>query len=94
MPPRSSVEAGFDGLAEWPEIEGRLLEIARDKCADVLDQLSATGRLAADRDYGRHDRRGSGAKGAALSCWASRLRMKTGRKSSAAGFWTTTRANA
>ena len=41
VPPRSSVEAGFDGLAEWPEIEGRLLEIARDKCADVLDQLSA-----------------------------------------------------
>jgi septum formation protein len=41
LPPRSSEEAGFDGLADWPAIEGRLLEIARAKCADVLDQLSA-----------------------------------------------------
>ncbi len=41
VPPLSSDEAGFDGLNEWPQIEGRLLEIARAKCADVLDQLSA-----------------------------------------------------
>ena len=41
LPPSSSVEAGFEGLADWPAVEGRLLEIARGKCADVLDQLSA-----------------------------------------------------
>ncbi len=41
VPPRSSVEAGFEGLAEWPAVEGRLLEIARAKSTDVLDQLSA-----------------------------------------------------
>jgi septum formation protein len=41
VPPRSSEEAGFDGLADWPAIAGRLLEIARSKSADVLEQLAA-----------------------------------------------------
>jgi septum formation protein len=39
VPPRSSDEAGFDGLTEWPQIEDGLLKIARAKCADVLNQL-------------------------------------------------------
>ena len=39
LPPRSSAEAGFDGLSTRPEIETRLLEIARAKCDDVVEQI-------------------------------------------------------
>ena len=39
LPPRSSAEAGFEGLSTRAEIEARLLEIARTKCADVLEQI-------------------------------------------------------
>jgi septum formation protein len=39
VPPRSSNEAGFDGLSDLAGIEGRLAEIVRAKCANVLDQL-------------------------------------------------------
>jgi septum formation protein len=41
LPPRSADEANFDGLSDWSSIERRLLEIARAKCADVLEQLRA-----------------------------------------------------
>ena len=37
-PPRTSEEPGFAGLNAWSEIESRLVEIARGKCADVLEQ--------------------------------------------------------
>jgi len=40
-PPRSAVEQGFAGLADWADIESRLIETARAKCEDVLDQLAA-----------------------------------------------------
>jgi len=43
LPPQDSDEAGFEGLGTWPEIEARLLEIARDKCDDVCRQLAASG---------------------------------------------------
>lgn len=39
--PRSSDEAGFDNLHDWPGIETRLVEIARTKLDDVLDQLKS-----------------------------------------------------
>jgi septum formation protein len=39
LPPRSSEEANFNGLTDWAQIESRLLEIARAKFADVVDQL-------------------------------------------------------
>jgi septum formation protein len=39
LPPRSSQEANFIGLSDWARIESRLLEIAREKCKDVVDQL-------------------------------------------------------
>ena len=49
LPPRSTAEAGFDGLSTRAEIETRLLEIARTKCADVLEQIEdGTARIAAD----------------------------------------------
>ena len=38
-PPRTVEEAGFEGLANWAEIETRLLQIAREKCADVVGQV-------------------------------------------------------
>jgi septum formation protein len=37
-PPHSAEEPGFLGLSAWAEIESRLQEIARDKCADVAEQ--------------------------------------------------------
>jgi septum formation protein len=40
-PPRSTVEDDFVGLADWAAIEGRLLEIARAKCADVSEQIDS-----------------------------------------------------
>ena len=43
LAPRSSEEAGFDGLSDWAGIESRLLDIARDKCDDVLKQLGQSG---------------------------------------------------
>src|SRR5271170_4523369 len=39
LPPRSPDEAGFERLHDWPAIESRLVQIARAKCDDVLDQL-------------------------------------------------------
>jgi septum formation protein len=39
VPPRSTHEAGFDDLIDWTAIEARLIEIARRKLDDVLDQL-------------------------------------------------------
>ena len=42
--PRSAAEAGFEGLLELPAIHSRLREIARAKCQDVLEQLSAERR--------------------------------------------------
>jgi septum formation protein len=39
VPPRSSDEAGFDGISDLAGIESRLAEIVRAKCADVFDQL-------------------------------------------------------
>jgi septum formation protein len=39
LPPTSRQESGFDGLQDWPSIENRLAEIARNKCNDVLAQL-------------------------------------------------------
>ena len=49
LPPRSTTEAGFDGLSTYAEIEARLLEIARAKADDVLQQVEggASG-IAAD----------------------------------------------
>src|ERR1700722_5941330 len=53
-PPRSIVEDDFVGLTDWAAIEGRLLEIARAKCADVSQQIadlkpnSATVLITAD----------------------------------------------
>ena len=41
LPPRSSEEADFIGLTDWAKIESRLLQIARAKCGDVVDQLRA-----------------------------------------------------
>ena len=41
VPPRSATEASFAGLTDWEAIEGRVLDIARAKCADVLDQLKS-----------------------------------------------------
>jgi septum formation protein len=38
-PPRSAKEQGFECLENWPEIEYRLVEIARTKCEDVLEQI-------------------------------------------------------
>jgi septum formation protein len=40
VPPRSSEEAGFDGLSTLDAIRQQLRSIARAKCDDVLDQLS------------------------------------------------------
>ncbi len=40
VPPRSSAEAGFDGLTTLDAIRDRLTDIARTKCDDVLGQLS------------------------------------------------------
>lgn len=40
MPPRSTSEAGFEGLGDWLAIEQRLLQIAGDKCDDVRAQLA------------------------------------------------------
>ena len=40
VPPRDAEEAGFDGLADWSEIQTRLVEIARAKAADVLAQVA------------------------------------------------------
>src|SRR5262249_52120399 len=44
LPPRDSNEAGFDGLTEWDDIQRRLQEIARTKCAGVRQQLVEDGR--------------------------------------------------
>ena len=38
VPPRSTLEEGFDGLDDWPGLEHRLTQIARTKCDDVLQQ--------------------------------------------------------
>ncbi len=38
LPPTNSEEAGFENLHDWPAIERRLYDIARQKCDDVLDQ--------------------------------------------------------
>jgi septum formation protein len=43
-PPRSAAEQGFAGLETWSEIETRLRDIARAKCADVWDQCREQGR--------------------------------------------------
>lgn len=40
VPPKSSAEAGFEGLTTLDAIRDRLRDIARTKCNDVLDQLS------------------------------------------------------
>lgn len=40
FPPRSADELGFDGLTTWPAIEVRLVAIARQKAAGVLEQLT------------------------------------------------------
>jgi septum formation protein len=37
-PPRTTWEPGFEGLSTWAEIESRLKQIARGKCADVAEQ--------------------------------------------------------
>ena len=41
MPPRSTDEAGFGNLHMWPEIETRMMDVARTKCEDVLEQIHA-----------------------------------------------------
>ncbi|MBI1347590.1 hypothetical protein GC163_15020 [bacterium] len=41
VPPASSTELEFDGLATWPEIRQRLIDIADDKSRQVLDQLGS-----------------------------------------------------
>lgn len=48
LAPVNSAEAGFDGLYDISAIETRLLEIARAKGADVLQQLSAGALEAVD----------------------------------------------
>jgi septum formation protein len=48
VPPRSTEEAGFDALHDWPTIEARLEEIARAKSDDVLGQLAD--RRAAEQE--------------------------------------------
>lgn len=40
VPPSESDEPGFEDATSWPEIERRLLEIARAKCDDVLAQVA------------------------------------------------------
>lgn len=60
-PPRSTEEQGFAGLETWSEIESRLREIARQKCADVLEQCREHDRntptviLTADTVIVAHD---------------------------------------
>ena len=44
LQPLTDEEAGFEQLHNWPAIESRLLEIARDKQADVLKQLQTTAK--------------------------------------------------
>ena len=39
LPPRSTTEAGFEGLVDWHALERRLTAVARAKCDDVLEQL-------------------------------------------------------
>lgn len=39
VPPASSDEAGFDGLADWPNIRTRMVAISRHKSAQVRQQL-------------------------------------------------------
>ncbi len=39
VPPRSADEQDFRGALDWEAVSKRLLEIARLKCADVLEQL-------------------------------------------------------
>ncbi|MBX3435983.1 MAG: Maf family protein [Planctomycetaceae bacterium] len=41
--PLDAAEAGFAGLSTLSEISGRLLEIVRTKCADVMTQLTNSG---------------------------------------------------
>lgn len=48
VPPRSAEEAGFEDLHDLPAIEGRLMEIARAKAADVLAQIREKERLERD----------------------------------------------
>jgi septum formation protein len=52
LPPRNSEEAGFDGLSIRAAIEARLLEIARAKCADVLEQIEDGTAGIVARDVG------------------------------------------
>jgi septum formation protein len=48
--PRTVEEAGFDGLSTQPGIEARLLDIARTKSADVLEQIrQGSAGIASDR---------------------------------------------
>jgi septum formation protein len=42
VPPRDATEPDFDGLHDLPAVQRRLLEIARLKTADVLQQLALT----------------------------------------------------
>ena len=41
VPPRDASEAGFEGLHKLADIQSRLLEIARNKAADVSSQLTS-----------------------------------------------------
>jgi septum formation protein len=65
LPPRSPDEPGFEGLADWPAIERRLLETAGGKCADVLQQARLWREdrvpivIAADTIIVAHDPAGS-----------------------------------
>jgi septum formation protein len=49
VPPRDTSEAGFDGLTSVTAIEMRLAEIARNKVADVVQQLTSKAGLAGRR---------------------------------------------
>lgn len=39
LPPRNAAEAGFADCPDWPAIQARLAEIARDKARDVQGQV-------------------------------------------------------
>jgi septum formation protein len=46
VPPACTDEPDFSDTRDWPAIEGRLAEIARRKCDDVLGQVAAGGFAA------------------------------------------------
>jgi septum formation protein len=49
-PPRKAEEQGFAGLETWSEIESRLLDVARGKCADVVEQCRGQNRSSASKE--------------------------------------------